>query len=167
MNRNYVYKLIENKNGKVVVRQAGNPCFDYIINTKTLSCPCSNDICIHIQFYLSCKHISKSIMPYLKVPFIKNKIRALERNDIINQICYDFLHSEEHTCPICIESFLSPVQSIPVYYDTIFHICKICNNIFHLKCFLDWNKGCPICKKGHPELNKNQYGHIEDFPALI
>ncbi len=163
------FELIERKKDKVIVRQIGNPCFDYPVNTRTLSCPCSKHICEHVQYYLQCKGVSTYVVSYLKIPTIREHIRSDGITDgaVINQACLDFLYDDEQCCSICLASFLEPGQKLPRQPEELFHICKTCSNIFHQHCFLGWDKGCPVCRKGHPEPKKDSYGRVEDFPALL
>jgi len=171
MSKIFQFQLIERNLNKVIVRQPGNPRFDFCINTNTLTCACSprkSDICKHLEFYFNYKGVSPYIIPYLKIPEIRNKIRDGKIKDgaTINQICRDFLYDEEGECSICLSSLLSSEDKIPRHMQELFHMCGKCNNIVHQHCNLSWGKGCVICKKGHPEPKKDSYGRTEDFPAL-
>lgn len=161
-------QLIERKK-KVIVRRLGHPVFDYPINTAQLSCACSrNKMCEHVLFYLRHKGVRASVIPYLKIPHIRNKIREERITDgsAINQLCLDFLRNEDDGCRICLHSFLDPDEPVPKSVEEKFHMCIQCRNIVHLGCHHSWNKGCTICMRGHPEPKKDSYGIAEEFPAL-
>lgn len=125
---------------------------NYNIDTKNLTCPCSNNLCEHIIYFLTdvigininnlyfYNKFKKELSNYLEeskdITFINNKI-----NEYINSEC---------DCIIC----FCPI--IDTKYNNIYVECNNCNNFCHKYCFDLYkskngiiNNTCIYCKNGN------------------
>lgn len=150
------YQLIESNKGKnksVIVKELGNPSFQYPINIKELKCKCSEKpligFCRHIDFYLLTKGIHHDIIPFLKVPALRNTIKEknMSVEDMVEE-CKKYLFDDDYGCSICLQSFIAPGESLPEKITDKFYVCPNCENIFHRKCQQQWNNGCAQCRRG-------------------
>lgn len=164
------FQLIKAKKNKVTVLKTGNPCMNFPINTKELTCACSrgSNICVHVQYYLSTSGVDAVTMQYIRVPAIRAVIREKGVRDgvEINKACHNFLYDEDEGCTICHQPFIETGKLRPRQLEDRFYKCRECCNIYHLGCYTKWGKGCPLCMKGHPEPKRDNYGKTEEFPAL-
>lgn len=140
------------KSRTVIVRQMGNPQFDYHINVSDLSCRCtkSQSVCQHLLYYLTCGGFPEELIPFLRVPSIRSKIREgnLVTPDDIMNVCKEYLFDDSGGCCVCTSAFIPEGKSVPFRLEDSFYMCPSCSNILHIKCYRSWGKGCPSCRYG-------------------
>lgn len=146
---NKKFSFIKKKNNIVI--KSGY--FNFEINKKKLSCPCSNDLCEHLIFFLTdvIKINIHDLVFYEK--FKNNLILSLEKNtdfQTINQEINNFI-DEEFECLICFcnlrNSKINPLVNIIE--------CSNCHKYCHKYCFDSYkskntilNNICIHCKTG-------------------